>query len=112
MISFRQFVSESKTPMRENEKTTLKFTDVFGEHTTQCLMMEYGWGLDRSKIFHRFKIMKSDSDRYPVGAEFDLSMDFDGKENCFLFYPHYGEKFPSLNKMKEMTYTAHINKIK
>jgi hypothetical protein len=112
MISFRQFVSESKTTIKENEKTILKFTDSFGEHTTQCVMKEYGWGSDRSKIFHRFKIMKSDSDRYPVGAEFDLVMDFDGKENCFLFYPNYGEKFPSLNKMKELTYTAHINKIK
>lgn len=109
IFTFLQFANESSTPkLSENAVVKLEFTDSKGTHTTECQLVEFGWGLNRERIFHRFKIIGTDSKRYPVGAEFDLHMDFNGKENTFLFYPYYNDRLPSIRRMVEKTYDAYI----
>jgi hypothetical protein len=112
LIQFKKFsILESITPnLKEYSKYKLLFEDEKGTHETFCQLLEFGWGLDRSKVFHRFRILKSDSNKYPVGAEFILGMDFNNKENEFLFYPYCNEK-PGLRSSTELHYTAHITLI-
>jgi hypothetical protein len=92
---------------KEYSKYNLQFEDKEGIHETLCVLLEFGWGLDRSKLFHRFRILKTDSNKYPVGAEFILGMDFNDRDNEFLFYPYYNEK-PGIRSSTELRYKAYI----
>jgi hypothetical protein len=112
LIQFKQFsILESKTPsLKEYSKYKIRFENEIGLHETLCILLQFGWGLDRSKIFHRFRILKSESNKYPVGSEFILGMDFNDRDNEFLFYPYCNER-PSLRTSTELHYTAHITLI-
>jgi len=50
--------------------------------------------------------LETNSEKYPVGAEFILSLDFDDKVDTFLIYPYYNEK-PGIRSMVQYKYKAH-----
>ena len=110
MISrkFNLILESNTPPISENELVNIKFEDDDGVHNTKCQLTEFGWGIDRSKIYHRFKIIDSDSLVYVSGAEFNLPMDFNDKVNSFLFYPFYNESLPRLRAMREFIRKSYI----
>ena len=106
-MSYVEFHCVQNTPdIKQNQLVNLEFTDSFGSHSTICKMIEFGWGLDRSKIYYRFRIIKSNSNRYNVGAELILCMDFNNKNNSFYFYPYCNEV--SIRSSNVETYLAKI----
>ena len=109
-MRFIEFTSilESKTkPLQEGHKINLQFIDDDGTHNTKCQLVEFGWGIDRSRLYHRFKVIESDSKIYIVGAEFNLPMIFDDSIVTFLFYPFFNEK-PRLRSMSEFIRKSYI----
>jgi hypothetical protein len=112
ILKFKQFsVSESKSEVespliKQNEVVDIKFTNESGTCYSTCKMIEYGWALNRSIIYYRFMVLESNSDKYPVGAELILSLDFDDKIDTFLIYPYYNEEH-SMRQMYQQTYKAH-----
>jgi len=104
---FQLSTLESSTDMiKQNEIVKLQFTDDERKHLTTCKMIEHGWALNRTIIFYRFLILETNSEKYPVGAEFILSLDFDDKVDTFLIYPYYNEK-PGIRAMVQYKYKAH-----
>ncbi len=87
------------------KKGHIKMTDSNGSSNISVQLVDQGYGLDRRIINNRFKVINSDSDKYPVGCEFILPLDFDDKVCTFLIYPHYNEK--GYRTMKELQYKAH-----
>ena len=84
----------------------LRFTEKNNISNIKVKMIEFGWAPNRTKIYHRFRIIETDSEKYPAGGEFILPMEFNNKEESFLICPYYNES-PSLRSTDELTYKAH-----
>ena len=110
ILNFSQFslleLKSSSDMIKQNEIVNLQFTDDIGKHLTRCKMIDHGWALNRTIIFYRFLVLETNSEKYPVGAEFILSLDFDDKVDTFLIYPYYNEK-PGIRSMVQYKYKAH-----
>lgn len=107
ILNFNQFkMSESIGLYKQGD---MKMTDSNGSANISVQLVDQGWGLDRRIIFNRFKVIKSDSDKYPIGAEFILPLDFNDKVCSFLIYPYYNEK--RWRSMTEFQYKAHCQLI-
>jgi hypothetical protein len=107
VLKFNQYsILESTPNLIENKILTLQFTDESGQYEVLSKMIDRGWGLDRSVIYYRFSIIKSNSDKYPTTGEFILPIDFNDKEFTFLMYPYYNE-LHSKRAMTELHYKAY-----
>jgi hypothetical protein len=112
ILKFKQFsVLESKleveSPLiKHNEILDIKFTDNSGVCYSTCKMVEHGWALNRTIIYYRFMVLESDSDKYPVGAELILPLDFNDKVDTFLIYPYYNEEH-SVRQTYQKIYKSH-----
>lgn len=82
----------------------IQFNDFDSTSNIQCKMIEHGYAPNRSVIYYRFLVIKSDSDKYLVNSEFILPLDFDGKTIKFLMYPYINEK--GTRTMMEKIYKA------
>ena len=83
-----------------NQIYNMIFRDKTGEYLLSCELIEHGWSLHREIIYYRFKIIKSDSELYRIGAEFVVSLNFNKKENTFNLFPFSNET--GKNKLKSM----------
>ena len=108
LLNFKSFnMLESKQiDLQVNQVIDLRFEDQDGVHNVKAKLIEFGWGLDRTKQYHRFLVLDSDSNKFLGGAEFNLPMNFNKKEDTFLIYPHYND-VPGRDAMSHNTYTAY-----
>jgi len=111
VLNFTNFsMLENKVELEQNQVVNLRFIDKDGSHNVKAKLIEFGWGLDRTKQYHRFLVVNSDSDKFLIGAEFNLPMDFNKKEDTFLIYPHYND-VPGRDAMSHETYVAYCEVI-
>jgi hypothetical protein len=106
ILGFNQHSTlEPTKKLKENQIINLQFIDREETSNISCKLVEFGWGIDRSIIYYRFIVLKSDNKKYPISAEFILPIDFNEKEFTFLFYPYYNEE-GSIRRMTELKYKA------
>jgi hypothetical protein len=105
ILNFKQFSILESNKLDTGSIIKIEFKDKWGTHIVTCQMVEFLWGIDRSKLGYRFRVINSDTNHYPVGSEMILPMNFDNKTNNFLFYPYYNEK-PGLRSTNELNYEA------
>lgn len=83
----------------------MKLTDSQETAILTVKLIEQGYGLNRSILFDRFRVLESNSKKYPIGAEFIFPLDFNNKVFTFLIYPYYNED--GYRAMTELKYKAH-----
>ena len=100
---FKQYIVESKLDIESEIK--IEINDKWGNHTLTCKLVEFLLGINRSKLGYRFRVIKTDTNHYPVGAEMIFPMNFDNTNFDFLIYPYYNEK-PGTRSMTELSHHA------
>ena len=110
ILNFKNFslleLVNSTPDLKTGELLNLRFTDKKSVSNVKVKLTEFGWAPNRTKIYHRFRVVKTDSKLYPVGAEFILPLDFNDKEDSFLICPYYNET-PGIRATTELTYKAY-----
>jgi hypothetical protein len=105
ILNFKQFSILESNLIDIGKILKIEFNDKWGEHIITCQLVEYLWGVDRSKLAYRFRVIETDTNHYPVGGEMILPIHFNNNTITFLFYPYYNEK-PGYRSMTELNYKA------
>lgn len=94
--------------LTQNKEYNLKIVDDKGTHYITVLL-SYGWSLHREIIYYEFSITNSNSEQYPNDGLLILGLDFNKKNNNFLFYPYFNNyKEHKKDQMSELTKNAYI----
>jgi hypothetical protein len=110
-VKIKKFLELKGDLIKENQIVNLIFKSSEDEVVIEAQMIEFGWGLDKSRIYYRFKINKSSDEKlFPLTSEFILPLSFTGKEVKFWIYPYFNES-KGQRKMTQLIYNYFVNLI-
>lgn len=104
ILNFKQFSILESNIIDIGKTLKIEFNDKWGTHILSCQLLDFLWGVNRSKLGYRFKVVETDTNHYPIGGEMILPIEFNNMTNTFLFYPYYNEK--GYRMMTELNYKA------